>query len=72
MANIDYKDGGYSIPALSSQHFTFWWGRDSKAPNEYFNVSISPTLNSANLPLVEEKEKLFMPAGKALGELCCI
>ena len=49
-ANIDYKDGGYSIPALSSQHFTFWWGRDSKAPNEYFNVSISPTLDSANLP----------------------
>lgn len=69
MANIDYKDGGYSIPALSSQQFTFWWGRDSKAPNEYFNVSISPTLDSANLPLVEEKREIIYASGEGPGRV---
>ena len=42
MANVDHKQGTYSIPANSSEQFTFWWGRDSKAPNEFFDVSIAP------------------------------
>jgi hypothetical protein len=42
MATVDHKQGTYSIPANSSQQFTFWWGRDSKAPNEFFDVSIAP------------------------------
>lgn len=45
MANIDHKQGTYSIPANSSQQYTFWWGRDSKAPNEFFDVSIAPHLD---------------------------
>ncbi|CCD99947.1 hypothetical protein [Bradyrhizobium sp. STM 3809] len=42
MANIDYKRGTYSIPAHATQQFTFWWGRDSKTPDEFFDVSIAP------------------------------
>ncbi|WP_298374385.1 hypothetical protein [uncultured Bradyrhizobium sp.] len=42
MANIDHKQGTYTIAANSSQPFTFWWGKDSKAPNEFFDVSIAP------------------------------
>jgi hypothetical protein len=42
MANIDHKQGTYTIPANASQQYTFWWGRDSKAPNEFFDVSIAP------------------------------
>ncbi len=45
MANIDHKQGTYSIPANASQQYTFWWGRDSKAPNEFFDVSIAPHLD---------------------------
>ncbi len=67
MANIDYKDASYSIHANSSHQFTLWWGHDSKAPNEYFNVSISPTLDSANLPLVEEKREIIYASGEGKG-----
>ena len=42
MATVDHKQGTYSIAANSSQQFTFWWGQDSKAPNEFFDVSIAP------------------------------
>lgn len=45
MANIDHKQGTYSIPANARQQYTFWWGRDSKAPNEFFDVSIAPHLD---------------------------
>jgi hypothetical protein len=44
MANIDHKQGTYTIAAGATQQFTFWWGRDSKAPNEFFDVSIAPHL----------------------------
>lgn len=46
MPSIDYKTGGYSIPANKPQTFTFWWGDGSHAPNEYFDVFISPELPS--------------------------
>ncbi|QOZ37735.1 hypothetical protein XH92_08940 [Bradyrhizobium sp. CCBAU 53421] len=42
MANIDHKQGTYTIAANATQQFTFWWGKDSKAPNEFFDVSIAP------------------------------
>jgi hypothetical protein len=48
MASIDYKHGTYTIAANSSEQFTFWWGRDSKAPNEFFDVSIAPHFDKAH------------------------
>jgi hypothetical protein len=46
MANIDYKHAAYTIAANTTPPpFTFWWGRDSKAPNEFFDVSIAPHEN---------------------------
>jgi hypothetical protein len=45
MANIDHKHGTYSILANASQQYTFLRGRDSKAPNEFFDVSIAPHLD---------------------------
>jgi len=29
MADVQIKTGGYTIPALTSQEFTFWWGSDA-------------------------------------------
>ena len=48
MANIDHKQGTYTIAANSSQVFTFWWGRDSKAPNEFFDVSVAPHFDKSH------------------------
>jgi hypothetical protein len=48
MANIDHKQGTYTIAANSSESFTFWWGRDSKCPNEFFDVTISPHFDKAH------------------------
>jgi len=62
MANIDHKQGTYTIAANSSQVFTFWWGRDSKAPNEYFDVSIAPHLDtnhSTMQALVETSKAVY-------------
>ncbi len=62
MTSIDYKTGGYSIPANKQQSFTFWWGNGSHAPNEYFDVFISPELPS-NQPgmqgLVEVSRNIY-------------
>ncbi|MBV8458790.1 MAG: hypothetical protein JO122_19520 [Acetobacteraceae bacterium] len=44
MANIDYKKGGYAIDPGKITTFTFWWGSGSNAPNQYFDVFISPEL----------------------------
>jgi hypothetical protein len=38
----DYKRGGYSIKALSTETYTFWWGAGSANPNEYFDVFVAP------------------------------
>jgi hypothetical protein len=34
-ADVKVKTGGYAIPALTSQEFTFWWGADY-LPAGYF------------------------------------
>jgi hypothetical protein len=67
MANIDYKAAPYTIAANNSQTFTFWWGRDSKAPKEYFDVSISP--EDANLLLVEEKREIIYDITEGAGRV---
>jgi hypothetical protein len=60
MANIDHKQGTYSIGANSTQQFTFWWGRDSKAPNEFFDVSIAPHLSRQEMePLQQTGRAVF-------------
>ena len=60
MATIDYKHGTYSIPAGATQEFTFWWGKGSKAPNEFFDVSIAPHFNQAH-----EQMEPIQQVGKA-------
>jgi hypothetical protein len=70
MANIDHKQGTYSIAANSSQQFTFWWGRDSKAPNEFFDVSISPLFDkshSAMEPLHETDRAVSWDSRPGVG-----
>ena len=65
MANIEYKEGSYSIAANLSHRFSFWWGSDSNGSKEYFNVSIAPTGASEDLLLVEEKrEIMYVKDGK--------
>ena len=62
MANIDHKEGAYSIQAHASTAFTFWWGSGSKDPNEYFVVSISPKFdpqNPAMQPLLEQSRSRY-------------
>ncbi|OKO67591.1 hypothetical protein [Bradyrhizobium sp. NAS96.2] len=56
MANIDHKQGTYTIAANSSQNFTFWWGKDSKAPNEFFDVSIAPHFEKNLTPMEPLRE----------------
>jgi hypothetical protein len=70
MANTDYKEGGYSIAALSTQQFTFWWGRDSKGPHEYFDVFVSPELNRQHpvmKPLIEEHREYYFDGSEGPG-----
>ncbi len=67
MAHIDYKDGQYTIAANSSEQFTFWWGRNSNGPHEYFDVSISPQVNRENermTPLVDVKREVYLDASE--------
>ena len=60
MANLELKTGVYTIPALKSQEFTFWWGSDA-LPAEYFDVSIEPNPKNANMvPLIEEKKVITL------------
>ena len=61
MADADLKVGDYTIAALSTQTFTFWWphggeSRDAREHREYFDVSIAPKYDGAHStikPLVE-------------------
>jgi hypothetical protein len=62
---IDRWTGGYTIPAISTQVFTFW-SRIINPPgtraydNQYFNVSIAPKFDGENTvitPLVEVKRE---------------
>ena len=62
MANTDFISGGYTIAALSSQVFTFWWPNPQPNGKEYFNVSIAPQFDNQQAhqvmkPLVEVKRE---------------
>ncbi len=60
---IEYKAGEYTIPATTSQQFTFWWG-DGAEESEYFDVSIAPDPKIANLiPLIEEQREIALFGG---------
>jgi hypothetical protein len=58
--SVEIKSGGYTIPALKSMEFTFWWG-DGAVPLEYFDVSIEPNPTNPNMtPLIEEKREITL------------
>jgi hypothetical protein len=66
MADVKVKTGGYAIPALTSQEFTFWWGADY-LPAGYFDVSIEPNAEGLDLiPLIEERREVttIAPTGQ--------
>jgi hypothetical protein len=72
MAKIDYKDGSYSIAALSTQQYTFWWGRNSAAPHQFFDVSISPELSLRQItmkPLIQEKKETGFDSSEGAGRV---
>ena len=72
MAHIDHKEGTYSIPANSSTPFTFWWGRDSKDPNEYFDVAISPVFDPKHPtmePLLEQSKSRYWDPRPGMGDV---
>ena len=52
MPSIDYKTGGYSIPANKPQTFTFWW---ETAPTR--RTSILTYLYHRSFPLIRKKCK---------------
>jgi hypothetical protein len=63
MANVELKSGGYTIPALTTQEFTFWWGSDA-LPTAYFDVSIEPNPKIFNIiPLIEVKREITLFSG---------
>jgi hypothetical protein len=60
MADVYLKTGGYTIPAKSTEVFTFWWPADSDLDKAYFDVSITPEVYSINAvitPLIEVKRE---------------
>jgi hypothetical protein len=60
---VEYKSGEYKINPGVPAVFTFWWG-DGAEENEYFDVSIAPDPNFANLtPLVEVKREIAIYEG---------
>jgi hypothetical protein len=63
MANVAMKTGGYTIAALTSQEFTFWWGSDA-LPAAYFDVSIEPNPKIFDIkPLIEERRQITLFGG---------
>ena len=64
MANVSRLTGEYTIPAQSTQVFTFWWPVDRDDPHAfdkaYFDVSIAPEfdfIHAVITPLVEVKRE---------------
>ena len=58
MAHVKVKTGEYTIPALTTQDFTFWWG-DDYLPAAYFNVSIEPNARGLDMiPLIEARRQI--------------
>jgi hypothetical protein len=52
--------------------FTFWWGRDSKAPNEYFDVFVSPEFDPKHTgmsPLIEEQRAIGHDTSEGAGRV---
>jgi hypothetical protein len=65
MASVHTKTGGYTIAALTTQEFTFWWGANY-LPASYFDVSIEPNAEGLDLiPLIEERRQIttIAPSG---------
>jgi hypothetical protein len=59
MAEVHLMTGGYVIAANDQQVFSFWWPA-SAAANAYFDVSISPEVDSPTAvatPLIEVKRE---------------
>jgi hypothetical protein len=58
MADVKVKTGGYTIPAATSEDFTFWWGADY-LPAGYFDVSIEPNAEGLGMiPLIEARRQV--------------
>ena len=60
MADVHRLTGEYTIPAQSTQVFTFWWPADDDFEKAYFDVSIAPEFDGVNAeitPLVEIKRE---------------
>lgn len=65
-ADVKVKSGGYTIPARTTQDFTFWWGADY-LPAGYFDVSIEPNAEGLEMiPLIEERRQVttIAPSGQ--------
>jgi hypothetical protein len=60
MPSVELKTGEYTIPAHTTQEFTFWWGSNA-LPAEYFDVSIEPNPKIFNMTsLIEERRETTM------------
>jgi hypothetical protein len=60
MPNVELKTGVYTVPALTTQEFTFWWGSDA-LPAAYFDVSIEPNPKIFDIiPLIEERRQITL------------
>jgi hypothetical protein len=60
MASVELKSAEYTIPALTTKEFTFWWGSNA-LPAEYFDVSIEPNPKDPNMvPLIEERRAITL------------
>ena len=60
MANVELKTGGYTIPAKTTQEYTFWWGSNA-LPAAYFDVSIEPNPKIPTMsPLIEERREVTL------------
>jgi hypothetical protein len=60
MPSVELKTGTYTVPAMKSQEFTFWWGSNA-VPASYFDVSIEPNPRIFNMtPLIEERREITM------------
>lgn len=67
---IEHKRATYTIDPNKQDTFTFWWGRDSKAPNEFFDVSISPHFDAGHSspePLIETSRATYWDPRPGMG-----
>jgi hypothetical protein len=71
MADVYRSTGDYTIPAKSTELFTFWWPADSGLDKAYFDVSTTPrfdSIHSVITPLIEVKRErtLFFDSNDSL------